>query len=155
MAYHRVHKIDTRIARIFNTYGERMRMDDGRAVPNFITQALRDKPITVYGDGKQTRSFCYISDMIEGIYKLMISDENYPINLGNPQEISILEFAKLIKKITNSKSEIVFKELPEDDPKVRRPDITKAMKILKWKPKVPLEDGLRRTIEWFSKEMKK
>jgi len=155
MAYHRVHKIDTRIARIFNTYGPRMRKDDGRAVPNFIIQALERKPITVYGDGKQTRSFCYISDMVDGIYRLMLSDENYPINLGNPQEISILEFAKLIKKITNSKSEIVFKELPEDDPKVRRPDITKAMKILKWKPKVPLEDGLRRTIEWFSKEMKK
>lgn len=149
MAYHRIHKLDTRIARIFNIYGPRMRKDDGRAVPNFITQALKDEPITVYGDGKQTRSFCYISDLIGGVYKLMMSDINEPVNLGNPEEHTILEFAELIKELTKSKSKIVFKPLPQDDPHVRCPDITKVKKELKWEPKVSLRDGLTRTIEWF------
>jgi len=149
MAYHRIHKIDTKIVRIFNTYGERMRKDDGRVVPNFINQALKNKPITVYGDGKQTRSFCYIADLIEGIYKLMMSNINEPVNIGNPEEHTILEFAELIKELTKSKSKIVFKPLPTDDPHVRCPDIAKAKKELKWKPRVSLEEGLRKTIEWF------
>lgn len=150
MAYHRYHNLDTRIVRIFNTYGPRMRIDDGRVVPNFITQGLKDDPITVYGNGKQTRSFCYVSDEINGIYKLMMSNYVYPMNIGNPDEISILEFAKIILELTGSKSEIVFKPLPEDDPKVRRPDISKAMKILNWKPKVELRDGLKNTIEYIA-----
>lgn len=154
MAYHRYHKIDTRIVRIFNTYGERMRLDDGRVVPNFITQALRGKPITVYGDGSQTRSFCYISDMVEGIYKLLFSKITTPVNIGNPDEITILEFAKKIKDIIRSKSRIIFKPLPEDDPKVRQPDITLARKKLKWTPKVSLEQGLERTIKWFKQNIK-
>ena len=149
MAYHRIHKIDVRIARIFNTYGPKMRKDDGRAVPNFINQALNNKPITVYGDGKQTRSFCYVSDLIEGIYKLMMSDINDPINLGNPSEHTIKEFADIIKGIINSGSEIVFKKLPIDDPHVRCPDITKANKELGWEPTVSLEKGLKETISWF------
>jgi len=149
MAYHRIHKLDTKIVRIFNTYGEKMRKNDGRVVPNFITQALKNDPITVYGDGKQTRSFCYISDLIEGIYRLMISGINEPINLGNPEEHTILEFAELIKELTKSKSKIVFKPLPLDDPHVRCPDITIAKKELKWQPKVELTEGLKRTIEWF------
>ena len=149
IAYHKVHGIDTKIARIFNTYGPNMRKKDGRAVPNFITQALSSKPITVYGDGLQTRSFCYISDLIEGIYALMRSDVNEPVNLGNPDEFTILELANAIKKITGSTSEIVFRELPVDDPKTRCPDISRAKKLLKWQPKVPLEEGLRKTIEWF------
>lgn len=150
-AYHRIHKLDTKIVRIFNTFGERMRKDDGRVVPNFINQALKNEPITVYGDGSQTRSFCYISDLIDGIYKLMMSNINEPINLGNPDEHTILEFAKLIKKLAKSKSRIVFNPLPTDDPHVRCPDIAKAKKLLKWQPKVKLEDGLDRTIEWFGK----
>ncbi len=154
MAYHRYHKVDTRIVRIFNTYGERMRLDDGRVVPNFITQALRGKPITVYGDGSQTRSFCYISDMVEGIYKLLFSKITTPVNIGNPDEITILEFAKKIKDIIRSKSRIIFKPLPEDDPKVRQPDITLARKKLKWTPKVSLEQGLERTIKWFKQNIK-
>ena len=149
MAYHRIHKIDVRIARIFNTYGPKMRKDDGRAVPNFINQALNNKPITVYGDGKQTRSFCYVSDLIEGIYKLMMSDINDPINLGNPDEHTISEFASIVKGISNSGSEIVFKKLPIDDPHVRCPDITKANKELGWEPTVSLEKGLKETISWF------
>ena len=149
MAYHRIHKIDVRIARIFNTYGPKMRKDDGRAVPNFINQALNNKPITVYGDGKQTRSFCYVSDLIEGIYKLMMSDINDPINLGNPDEHTISEFASIIKGISNSGSEIVFKKLPIDDPHVRCPDINKANKELGWEPTVSLEKGLKETISWF------
>lgn len=153
MAYHRVHKIDTRIVRIFNTYGPRMRRNDGRVVPNFITQALKNEPITVYGDGKQTRSFCYISDLIHGIYRLMLSDENEPVNLGNPEETTILEFANLVKEITKSDSKIIFKELPVDDPRVRRPDISKARQVLEWEPWVGLEDGLKETIEWFSKNI--
>jgi len=152
MAYHRIHKLDTRIVRIFNTYGPRMRKEDGRAVPSFITQALSNKPITVYGDGKQTRSFCYVSDLIEGIYKLMESDINEPVNLGNPDEKTILELAEVIKKITKSKSKVVFEELPVDDPKVRCPDTGKAKKELEWEPKVSLEDGLMKTISWFGLE---
>jgi len=149
MAYHRVHKIDTKIVRIFNTYGERMRMDDGRVIPNFIIQALNNQPLTVYGRGEQTRSFCYIQDLIEGIFRLMLSKINEPINLGNPVEFKILELAHLIIKLTKSKSKIVFKPLPQDDPCRRKPDIRKAKKNLNWKPKVNLEEGLIRTITWF------
>jgi len=150
MAYHRYHGMDTRIARIFNTFGERMRKKDGRVVPTFISQALANEPLTVFGDGSQTRSFCYVSDMIEGIYKLKLSDTHEPINLGNPQEMTIIDFAKKIIELTKSKSKIVCKPLPKDDPKVRRPDISKAKKLLKWQPKVSLEDGLERTIAWFA-----
>lgn len=149
MAYHRYHKLDTRIARIFNTYGPRMRTDDGRAIPNFITQALMGKDITVFGDGSQTRSICYIDDMVEGIFKLLMSDYVYPVNLGNPDEITILELAREIKELTGSTSRIVFKELPPDDPKVRRPDITKAREILGWEPKVSRREGLMKTIKYF------
>ncbi|MFA6142148.1 MAG: UDP-glucuronic acid decarboxylase family protein [Candidatus Omnitrophota bacterium] len=149
MAYHKVHRIDTKIVRIFNTYGEKMRENDGRAIPNFISQALKNRPITVYGDGSQTRSFCYVSDLVDGIYKLLMSKENLPVNIGNPNELSLVRLARAIIKLTNSKSRIVYKSLPVDDPKVRRPDISKAKKILKWKPRVKLEDGLFRTIEWF------
>ena len=149
MAYHRIHQLDTKIVRIFNTYGPRMRKDDGRVVPNFITQALKDKPITVYGSGNQTRSFCYISDLIDGIYKLMLSNINEPVNLGNPEEHTILEFAELIKELTKSSSRIAFKPLPVDDPHLRCPDITKAKQKLKWQPKVELRKGLQKTIEWF------
>lgn len=150
MAYHRYHKIDTRIARIFNCFGERMRKRDGRVVPNFINQALAGEPLTVFGDGSQTRSFCYVSDMIEGLYKLMLSDIHEPVNLGNPQEMTILDFAKKIIELTKSKSKIVYKALPQDDPKVRRPDISKAKKLLNWEPKMSLEEGLERTIAWFA-----
>tara|TARA_Y100000310_G_scaffold181675_1_gene181682 strand:- start:4091 stop:5026 length:936 start_codon:yes stop_codon:yes gene_type:complete len=149
MAYHRIHGINTKILRIFNTYGTRMRADDGRAVPTFINQALKNEPITIFGDGKQTRSFCFVSDEVEGIYRLMTSDINNPVNIGNPLEISILQLAEKIIELTNSKSEIVFKPLPSDDPKVRRPDITKAKKELDWEPKVELEEGLKKTIEYF------
>ena len=149
LAYHRTHKIDTKIVRIFNTYGPRMRKDDGRAVPAFISQALSGEPLTVFGDGSQTRSFCYVSDLIEGIYRLMLSNTNEPVNIGNPRELSILESAKLILSLTRSRSQIVYKDLPVDDPKVRRPDITKARKELSWEPKVSLEEGLKKTIEWF------
>ncbi|MCM8778391.1 MAG: SDR family oxidoreductase [Candidatus Omnitrophica bacterium] len=149
MAYHRVHKIDTRIVRIFNTYGERMRREDGRVIPNFITQALTNQPLTVYGAGNQTRSFCYISDLIEGIIRLMDEDYHLPVNLGNPTEISVIELAKLIIQITESKSKIEFKPLPQDDPKKRMPDISLAKKILNWEPKVKFEEGLKRTISWF------
>jgi len=149
MAYHREHGIDTRIVRIFNTYGPKMRRDDGRAIPNFINQALNGESLTVYGDGKQTRSFCYISDLVEGIYGLLQSEENYPVNLGNPNERSILELAETIIKLTGSKSELAYKELPVDDPKTRRPDITKAKGILQWEPKVGLEEGLEKTIGFF------
>ena len=149
MAYHRSHNVDTRIARIFNTFGPRMRLDDGRAVPNFIGQALRGEPITVYGDGSQTRSFCFVSDLVEAIYRLMMSEYDLPMNLGNPEELSILAFAKLIKKLCESDSEIVYEQLPQDDPMQRKPDINKAKNILKWEPKVGLEEGLKMTIEWF------
>lgn len=151
MAYHRYHKIPVRIVRIFNTYGPRMRLNDGRVVPNFIYQALKNKPITVYGDGGQTRSFCYITDLIEGIYKLLFKNICEPINLGNPQEMKIIDFAYLIKKLTRSKSKIIFKPLPQDDPRQRKPDITKAKKLLNWQPKVGLEEGLKLTIEYFKK----
>ncbi|MFH1878389.1 MAG: UDP-glucuronic acid decarboxylase family protein [Candidatus Omnitrophota bacterium] len=151
LAYHRTHGIDTKIVRIFNTYGERMRHRDGRVVPNFIDQALKGQPLTVYGDGSQTRSFCYVSDLIEGITRLMGSNINEPVNIGNPAELSVLVFANKIRELTGCKSEIVFKDLPINDPKVRRPDITKAKAKLKWEPKVDLETGLRRTIDWFRK----
>jgi dTDP-glucose 4,6-dehydratase len=149
VAFQRVHGVDAKIARIFNTFGPRMRKDDGRAVPNFISQALAGEEITIYGDGSQTRSFCYISDMVEGLYKLMVSDANQPVNLGNPEERSILDLAKKILEITGSKSQIAFKPLPQDDPRVRRPDISRAKQILDWKPKVKLENGLVKTIDWF------
>lgn len=150
MAYHRTHKVETRIVRIFNTYGERMRSDDGRAIPNFISQAIRNKPITVYGSGRQTRSFCYVSDMVGGIYKLLMSKESEPVNIGNPSEMSLLELAKTIIELTHSKSRVVHKTLPMDDPKVRRPDISKATDLLKWRPETNLEDGILRTIGYFS-----
>lgn len=149
MAYHRYHKVNTKIIRIFNTYGERMRKNDGRAIPNFIAQALEDKPITVYGNGSQTRSFCYVADMVDGIYKLMRSNTNDPVNIGNPAEMTVLELAKKIIRMSGSKSKVVFENLPVDDPKQRRPDITKAKKILKWQPKTLLEVGLNRTITYF------
>jgi dTDP-glucose 4,6-dehydratase len=149
MAYHRYFNIDTRIVRIFNTYGPRMRPNDGRAIPNFIMQALNNEPITAYGDGSQTRSFCYISDLIDGITRLMETNINQPINLGNPNEMTILQLAKKIVEITKSESKIVFKPLPENDPKLRRPDISKARNILSWEPRTSLDDGLARTIEWF------
>jgi dTDP-glucose 4,6-dehydratase len=151
MAYHRQHGIDAKIARIFNTYGPRMRKDDGRVIPTFITQALNNEPLTVFGDGSQTRSFCYVSDLVEGIYKLMFSDVNEPINLGNPEEISILELARKIVKVTGSESRIIYRSLPKDDPKVRRPDISRACNLLRWKPKIILDEGLKKTIEWFKK----
>jgi dTDP-glucose 4,6-dehydratase len=149
MAYYRVHKIDTKIIRIFNTYGPRMRIHDGRVVPNFIYQALNHKPITLYGKGTQTRSFCYIDDLIEGIFRVMRSNINEPINLGNPCEFTILQLAKLVIKTTGSKSKIIFKPLPQDDPRKRQPDISRAKKILAWQPKVQIEEGLGRTLDWF------
>jgi len=153
MAYHREHKVQTRIVRIFNTYGPRMRLNDGRVVPAFISQALKNKPVTVFGKGLQTRSFCYMSDLIEGIYRLMMSDYDLPVNIGNPIEMTMLEFAEEIIRVTGSKSKIVFKPLPQDDPKQRRPDITKAKKILKWEPRVTLAEGLVKTIEYFRKKV--
>jgi dTDP-glucose 4,6-dehydratase len=150
MAYHRVHKVDTRIIRIFNTYGPRMRNHDGRVVPNFIDQALHNKPITVYGKGKQTRSFCYIDDLIEGILRLMAIEAAEPVNLGNPSEFTIMQLARLVIKLTGSKSKIIFRELPCDDPKQRKPDINRARKLLGWCPQISLEDGLKRTIAWFN-----
>lgn len=153
MAYHRVHKIDTKIARIFNTYGPRMRSLDGRVIPNFITQALENKAITIYGDGSQTRSFCYVSDLIDGIYKLAHSNYNGPVNLGNPIEMSVKELGEHILRLTKSKSKLVLKPLPTDDPKQRRPDISLALKELKWRPKVELDEGLSVTIEWFRKHI--
>jgi dTDP-glucose 4,6-dehydratase len=149
MAYHRYHGVDTRVVRIFNTYGPRMRANDGRVVPNFISQALKGEPLTVYGDGSQTRSFCYVSDLIEGIYRLMLSDYAEPVNIGNPDEMTILEFAKEVLEIIKSDSNVVFKDLPMDDPKVRRPDISKAKKVLDWEPKIGLETGLKKTIDFF------
>ncbi len=152
MAYHRHHGVDTRIVRIFNTYGPRMRLNDGRALPNFVFQALSGQPLTIYGDGKQTRSFCYVDDLIDGIYRLMLSDEHFPVNIGNPQEITILEFAERIRKHFDPAPQIVFEPLPQDDPKRRCPDISKARRLLKWEPKVQLEEGLKRTLEYFKKE---
>jgi dTDP-glucose 4,6-dehydratase len=149
MAYHRKHGVRTNIARIFNTYGPRMKLDDGRVVPAFLDQALRGQPMTVFGSGSQTRSFCYVSDLVDGLFRLMQSDERYPVNLGNPNEMTILEFAERIRAMTGSRSKIVYQPLPEDDPKQRRPDITKARTLLGWEPKVALEDGLRDTVEYF------
>jgi len=153
MAYHNFHGLDTRIARIFNTYGPRMRINDGRALPAFISQALRGDDITVFGDGSQTRSFCYVDDLVEGIVILLFSNYSRPVNLGNPEEVSILDFALEIKNITSSPSNIVFKPLPEDDPKQRQPDISLAKKILNWEPKISREEGLRRTLEYFKNKL--
>jgi dTDP-glucose 4,6-dehydratase len=149
MAYHRYHGLDTRIVRIFNTFGPRMRRDDGRAIPNFIDQALRGQPITVYGDGSQTRSFQYVTDLVEGIWRLMESDVHDPVNIGNPQEMTLLELAKRVIRLSGSASAIVFHPLPVDDPKIRQPDITRARTLLGWEPRVDVDDGLRQTIEWF------
>ena len=149
MAYHRKHGVRTNIARIFNTYGPRMKLDDGRVVPAFLDQALRGLPLTVFGDGSQTRSFCYVSDLVDGLCRLMMSDERFPVNLGNPQEMTILEFAERIQRLTGSNSGIEFRELPEDDPKQRRPDIAKAAAVLGWAPRISLEEGLRNTVKYF------
>ncbi|HZP39114.1 MAG TPA: UDP-glucuronic acid decarboxylase family protein [Methylomirabilota bacterium] len=148
MAYHRVHGLDARIVRIFNTYGPRMRLTDGRAIPTFVRQALRHEPLTVFGDGSQTRSFTYVSDLVEGIWALMQAPVNEPVNIGNPREMTLLQLAKQIVQMSGSRSEIVFRPLPTDDPKVRQPDITKARRLLGWEPKIEVEEGLRRTIDW-------
>ena len=150
MAYHREHGLETRIVRIFNTYGPRMRLNDGRVVPAFIGQALRNKPLTVFGEGSQTRSFCYCSDLIEGIFRLMMSTASQPVNIGNPNEMTMVEFAREVIRITKSRSRIVFKSLPQDDPRQRRPDIGRARELLEWEPKVPLARGLAQTINYFS-----
>ena len=151
MAYNRYHNVQTRIVRIFNTYGPRMRPNDGRALPTFIGQALKGKDITVFGDGTQTRSFCYVTDLIEGIFKLLLSEESNPVNIGNPDEIKVIQLAEEIIEITKSKSKIIFNDLPVDDPKIRQPDITRAMEILDWKPLVKRSDGLRYTLDYFGK----
>jgi dTDP-glucose 4,6-dehydratase len=155
VAYHRTHQIDTRIARIFNTYGPAMRLNDGRAIPTFITQALTGQPLTVFGDGSQTRSFQYIDDLVEGIWRLMQAPINEPVNLGNPQEMTLLELAKRILRLTGSRSEIVFRPLPADDPKVRQPDITRARTLLGWEPRIDNEEGLRLTIDWFRTRLRR
>jgi dTDP-glucose 4,6-dehydratase len=155
MAYHRYHGVNTHIVRIFNTYGERMRLDDGRVLPNFVGQALRGEPLTVYGDGGQTRSFCYVADLVEGIYRLLQTDFHDPVNLGNPDEVTILEFAREILALTGSKSPLVNKPLPADDPKVRKPDITRARQLLGWEPKVNRHEGLRRTVDHFRQRISK
>jgi dTDP-glucose 4,6-dehydratase len=155
MAYHRYRGVDTRIVRIFNTYGPRMRLDDGRVVPTLIDQAQKGQPLTVFGDGSQTRSFCYASDLIEGIYLAMKSSEHRPVNLGNPHEMSILDFAKAIKKYTGTSSEMEFKPLPSDDPKIRRPDISRAKQALGWEPRVSFDEGIKKTIAWFAGKEKK
>jgi len=152
MAYHRAHGVRTNIARIFNTYGPRMALHDGRVVPTFLDQALTGEPLTVFGDGSQTRSFCYVSDLVEGLVRLSVSDERLPVNLGNPVELTILEFAERIRCLTGSNLDLVFEALPEDDPRKRRPDISKAKQLLGWEPKVALEDGLRATIEYFKRK---
>jgi len=149
MAFHRTYNLRTNIARIFNTYGPRMKLNDGRVVPAFLDQALRGEPMTVFGDGSQTRSFCYVTDLVDGLYRLMQSDERYPVNLGNPREMTILEFAEHIRRMTGSTSRIIHDPLPQDDPKQRKPDIGKARRILGWEPRVSLEDGLRQTFEYF------
>ena len=153
MAYHRSHGVDTRIVRIFNTYGPRMRLRDGRVVPNFVSQALRHEPLTVYGEGKQTRSFCYVSDLVDGIYRLLLSDENEPVNIGNPAELTIYDFATVINELTGNPAGIRFEPLPVDDPKQRQPDITKARRILGWEPKVDLRTGMTQTVEWFRNQL--
>ncbi len=153
MAYHRYHGVDTKIVRIFNTYGPRMRVNDGRAVPAFMSQALRNEDVTIFGDGSQTRSFCYVSDLVDGILRLLDSDVNDPVNIGNPHELTIKEIAETIIRMTGSTSRLVYKPLPEDDPKVRRPDITRARTLLGWEPKVSLEEGLTKTIEYFRRKV--
>jgi len=153
MAYHRVHGFETRIVRIFNTYGPRMRLNDGRAIPAFMTQALRNEPLTVFGDGSQTRSFQYISDLVDGVWRMMQRGTSEPVNIGNPQEMTLLELAKRILRLTNSRSEIVFRPLPVDDPKVRQPDITRARTRLGWAPRVDTDEGLKLTAEWFKKKL--
>lgn len=153
MAYNRHHGVETRIVRIFNTYGPRMRLNDGRVVPNFIRQALRGEPLTVYGDGGQTRSFCYVSDLVDGIYRLLLSDEVEPVNIGNPSEMTILQFAEEINRITNNPGGIIFNPLPVDDPKQRQPNITKARDVLDWEPQVPLSQGMEPTIRWFAEKL--
>ena len=154
MAYDRYHGVDTKIVRIFNTYGPRMRVNDGRAVPAFMSQALRNEDVTVFGDGRQTRSFCYVSDLVDGIIKLMHAPVNDPVNIGNPQEMTIEEIARRIIEMTGSTSKIVYQPLPEDDPKVRQPDITRARTLLGWEPKVSLEEGLSKTIDYFRQKVK-
>ncbi len=153
MAYRREHKVETRIVRIFNTYGPRLQLNDGRVVSNFMKQALRGEPLTVYGDGRQTRSFCYVSDEIDGFLRLSKSDEHLPVNIGNPNEFTILECAQLVLKVTGSKSQIRYEPLPQDDPKQRRPDITKARQLLQWEPKIDLETGLRQSLDYFKKAL--
>lgn len=153
MAYHRYHRVDTRIVRIFNTYGPRMRLRDGRVVPAFIGQALRGEPLSVFGDGSQTRSFCYVSDLIDGIFRLAMSDFHEPVNLGNPQEMTIKKFADEIIRIMGTKSVIEYKPLPVDDPKVRQPDIGRAKKILGWEPRVSFEEGIQKTIKYFKESL--
>ena len=154
MAYHRTHAVNTKIVRIFNTYGPRMRVNDGRAIPNFLKQALTGKDLTIYGEGSQTRSFCFVSDLIEGIYRLLNSDQNEPINIGNPNEMSIKEMAEKILQATGSKSKIAHVPLPEDDPKIRQPDITRARKYLNWEPAVSLDEGLQSTLEYFKEQLR-
>jgi dTDP-glucose 4,6-dehydratase len=154
MAYHRYHGVDTHVCRIFNTYGPRMRLDDGRVLPNFMGQALRGEPLTVYGDGSQTRSFCYVDDLVEGIYRLLFADFHEPVNLGNADEVTILQFAQEILALLGSRSQIAYKPLPQDDPKVRRPDIGRARRLLDWEPRVPRHEGLGRTLRYFSESVK-
>ena len=153
MAYHRSHGVDTRIVRIFNTYGPRMRLSDGRVVPNFVGQALRHEALTVYGEGKQTRSFCYVSDLVDGIYRLLLSDENEPVNIGNPAELTIYDFAAVINELTGNPAGIRFEPLPVDDPKQRQPDIGKARRILGWEPQVDLRTGMTQTVAWFQRQL--
>lgn len=153
LAYHRTHKLDVKIARIFNTYGPRMRLEDGRAIPNFIGQALREESLTVYGDGMQTRSFCYVTDLVDGLVRLLLSNTHEPVNLGNPKEMTLVELARFVIHLTGAKSSIAFKPLPQDDPKVRQPDISRAKSLLEWQPVVSLEDGLRKTIEYFKSSL--
>jgi len=153
MAYHRYHGLETRIIRIFNTYGERMRMNDGRAIPAFMSQALKNEDVTVFGNGSQTRSVCYVSDLIDGIYRLMMSDYDMPMNIGNPEEVNMLQLAQEIIELAKSTSKIIFKELPQDDPKVRQPDITKAQTMLGWNPKVRRHEGLQRTLKYFKSKL--
>jgi dTDP-glucose 4,6-dehydratase len=155
MAYHRYHKMQVRIVRIFNTYGPRMRVNDGRAIPNFIDQALHKRPITIYGDGSQTRSFCYVDDLVNGLYKLLMSKVNEPVNIGNPHEMTLLEMANKVRQMTKSKSRLVYHPLPQDDPKVRRPDIRLAIRKLRWEPRVSFDQGIARTIAYFRKSLKR
>ncbi len=154
MAYHRYHGLSTRIVRIFNTYGPRMRIDDGRALPTFFMQALKGEDLTVFGDGSQTRSFCYVDDLVDGVFRLLMSNEVYPVNIGNPDEVSLKQFAEEVIELCDSDSKVIYKELPQDDPKVRRPDISRAREILGWQPKISRQEGLKRTLEYFKKVLK-